>query len=345
MLLAAGSPPGNETDDFTLRESAVELDSNGLVKGHAYSILRVEEEHDMNGTHQLLQLRDPWGVTKWSGAWCDHDKKRWTKRMQTRLNHKVSKETSTMFSSWFSSKRKTPADPVDERKDDEDDGSFWISLVDFTKEFKWLYICQLFDPNDWNHKSVNGSWIGQGAGGPPNQPGARFNPQFKLQFHKSTTANIWLFVSITNLTSIEEMRDKRNHCSELDSEDGYERCVSSSIVFRDCLTHCFSDIDGNDAKEMRKTLRSKRTYPYMSLLLLDLDGHALEDDLVASQVVASTGKYKNSRELSLETKLPHNLDKKYTLFPSLYPSGEEGLFLINVYSSAPFKLSRIPLSP
>ena len=52
-LLGAGSPSGKDTD--TSRE--------GIVQGHAYSLLRVCEERDAKGTHQLVQLRNPWGNT------------------------------------------------------------------------------------------------------------------------------------------------------------------------------------------------------------------------------------------------------------------------------------------
>ena len=92
---------------------------------------------------------------------------------------------------------------------------------------------------------------------------------------------------------------------------------------------------------MRKRIRAKKTYPYMSLLLLDLDGKRLVNTLNASHVVASTGKYKNSRELSFETRVPLTLDKTYTLFPSLYPPGEEGMFLINVHCSSEITVTEL----
>ena len=74
----------------------------------------------------------------------------------------------------------------------------------------------------------------------------------------------------------------------------------------------------------QKPLSAKRTYPYMSMLLLDLNGKPLTRQLVTSQVVGSTGKYKNTRDLSFDTKLPYVPGKAYTLFPSLYPTGQEG---------------------
>lgn len=102
----------------------------------------------------------------------------------------------------------------------EDDACFWISLVDFTKRFKWLYVCQLFDPQLWKHKSVQGKWIGQTAGGPPNQPGAEYNPQFALRLAKGgKAATAALFISITNLTSREEAQQRAMELSSCTSDE------------------------------------------------------------------------------------------------------------------------------
>ena len=218
-MLAAGSPGIGATEEQTLREDDVVVDSNGIIQGHAYSILRVVEERDINGVHQLLLLRDPWGVTEWSGAWCEHDKKRWTRRMLKRLKYKPRRTTSRLdiLRGKRKGKRKQSSLEMDVS---EDEASFWISLVDFTKHFKWLYVCQLFDPQLWKHKSVQGRWAGQSAGGPPNQPGARFNPQFTLRIGRDgKAATAALFVSITNLTSTEEARQRALERSLSESED------------------------------------------------------------------------------------------------------------------------------
>ena len=51
------------------------LEREGLVAGHAYSVIQAMEVSDgMVGTgptFKLLQLRNPWGSFEWKGAWSD----------------------------------------------------------------------------------------------------------------------------------------------------------------------------------------------------------------------------------------------------------------------------------
>jgi hypothetical protein len=45
---------------------------NGLVGGHAYSILKAVNATAADGSPlQLIQLRNPWGSFEWNGAWSD----------------------------------------------------------------------------------------------------------------------------------------------------------------------------------------------------------------------------------------------------------------------------------
>jgi len=77
----------------------------------------------------------------------------------------------------------------------------------------------------------------------------------------------------------------------------------------------------------------------MSLLLLHLGGAAVQGPVLASQVIASTGRYKDARELSLEVALP--MDKDFTLLPSLARPGEKGKFRLSIHAMVPFELFRI----
>lgn len=56
------------TDDKDPNESA-RLKEIGLVAGHAYSILDVQQPRD---DLQLLKIRNPWGNFEWQGDWGDN---------------------------------------------------------------------------------------------------------------------------------------------------------------------------------------------------------------------------------------------------------------------------------
>jgi hypothetical protein len=62
-LLGCGSTSGSDT-----HKSAA-----NIVLGHAYSILRVAE----HGSIKLMQLRNPWGSTDYTGKYSDTDKESW----------------------------------------------------------------------------------------------------------------------------------------------------------------------------------------------------------------------------------------------------------------------------
>jgi len=310
-LLAAGSPSSSDSSRVTI--DMLQTDENGIVSGHAYSIVRVEDQADFHGHHRLLQLRDPWGISKWRGRWSRRDTKSWTRRMQKRLSYmihlpsKLRKLQEAMGSTFHE------YDIVDD-EDKAFEGEFWISLEDFISSFKWLYICHLFDPEKWLQKSISGKWSGITAGGPPNQPGAKNNPQYLLKLlNKSSSKDefVTLFLSITNLQEFCEYK--------------YDQ----------------DDMHGSESEFDYSVDQSGRRYPFMSVLLLEIKGQRLSSELLAKDVVASSGKYKDSRDLSLETKLPYSNNITYTIFPSLYPAGTEGEFRINVYCEADFTLEEI----
>ena len=70
----------------------------GLIKEHAYSILRIYSE----GEIKIINLRNPWGVFEWTGDWSDESNK-WTEDMIKKVKPSL----------------------------EEDDGSFWISYEHF----------------------------------------------------------------------------------------------------------------------------------------------------------------------------------------------------------------------
>ena len=49
-------------------------EENGLIQGHAYSLLSIEDVETKNGKKCLVRIRNPHGGTEWNGAWSDHSK-------------------------------------------------------------------------------------------------------------------------------------------------------------------------------------------------------------------------------------------------------------------------------
>uniref|UniRef100_G1Q947 Calpain 14 n=1 Tax=Myotis lucifugus TaxID=59463 RepID=G1Q947_MYOLU len=141
---------------------------NGLVDGHAYTLIGIRKVTCHHKPEYLVKLRNPWGKVEWKGEW----KGDW----------------SDSSSTWelLSPKEKI----VLLRK--KDDGEFWMTLQDFRAHFKLLVICKLTPGllshdvgQTWSYTSQEGRWEkGTTAGGPIKFHQARDtfwrNPQFLL---------------------------------------------------------------------------------------------------------------------------------------------------------------------
>eukprot|EP00931_Biecheleriopsis_adriatica_P056631 TRINITY_DN33564_c0_g1_i1.p1 TRINITY_DN33564_c0_g1~~TRINITY_DN33564_c0_g1_i1.p1 ORF type:complete len:1809 (+),score=334.40 TRINITY_DN33564_c0_g1_i1:35-5461(+) len=136
-LMGAGSSAGSDTD----------ISDKGIVFGHAYSILRLE---DIDG-HQLVKMRNPWGGTEWTGKWSDGDTESWTQRLKVKLDYVKA-----------------------------DDGSFWIAFQDFVIQYRNVYICRVFGEG-WNRQFVSSEWKGATAGGCANYDTYKNNPKIQLK--------------------------------------------------------------------------------------------------------------------------------------------------------------------
>jgi hypothetical protein len=101
------------------RNNESEEHMNGIVGGHAYSILHAVEvpAGDEGGELHLVQLRNPWGHGEWKGPWSDGSRE------------------------W--SRRKDAARAVGDKNKDEDDGSFWMAHEDFTTRYATVDFCRL----------------------------------------------------------------------------------------------------------------------------------------------------------------------------------------------------------
>ena len=91
------------------------LEEMGLIGYHSYGILDVREVATMEGMEKLIKLRNPWGDFEWTGDWSDQSPN-WTDDLKKELNFQ-----------------------------NIDDGTFWMSFVDFTHYFSRVQICCIRD--------------------------------------------------------------------------------------------------------------------------------------------------------------------------------------------------------
>ncbi|PAV83941.1 hypothetical protein WR25_02126 isoform B [Diploscapter pachys] len=150
--------------------------SNGLVKGHAYSITGMRVVDGPNGQVCLLRVRNPWGnEQEWNGPWSDGSSE-WRS-----VPDQVKQDMGLRF---------------------DHDGEFWISFDDFMRNFEKMEICNLGpDVMDevyqmtgvrapgltWASNSHDGAWIAnRTAGGCRNYINTfANNPQYRVQLTDS----------------------------------------------------------------------------------------------------------------------------------------------------------------
>ena len=106
-LVAAGTKPHPTIAEFRKK--------NGLIMGHAYSILDTDKVRRGNKEIRLIQLRNPWGKDEWNGDWSDVSPL-WSHSERARLEI------------W---------------EHESNDGIFWMSFDDFIDEFNELHICKV----------------------------------------------------------------------------------------------------------------------------------------------------------------------------------------------------------
>ncbi|KAF1325405.1 Calpain-like protein, partial [Globisporangium splendens] len=122
----------------------------GIITNHAYSVLKAVE---VNGK-RLVQVRNPWGESEWTGPWSDGSTE-WTPEWMTLLDHRFG-----------------------------DDGAFWMSYEDFLKVFTDLDRTRIFTPEwtlaqCWTQTHV--PWPAQFA-----------DEEFKITLKRSSTVAIVL---------------------------------------------------------------------------------------------------------------------------------------------------------
>jgi len=137
--------------------------SNGLIKGHAYTVTRVRKINTISGDVELVRIRNPWGNEReWNGAWSDGSDE-WQRIQQ-------SEKQSIGLSH-------------------DHDGEFWMSLDDFKVNFSKVEVCMLspdsageIEAKRWEMRLNQGSWQKHvSAGGCRNFPDTfHLNPQYRI---------------------------------------------------------------------------------------------------------------------------------------------------------------------
>uniref|UniRef100_A0A8C5QJ67 Calpain catalytic domain-containing protein n=1 Tax=Leptobrachium leishanense TaxID=445787 RepID=A0A8C5QJ67_9ANUR len=130
------------------------INEEGLVLGHAYSVIAARKVRTKSGEVHLLRLRNPWGFTEYNGPWSDR---------------------SRDWESVSESERR-------ELNLQKEDGEFWMLCKEFCSVFTLLVVCRInLDPSCWSITSLSGRWqSGVNAGGGRRLKSFFSNPQFRL---------------------------------------------------------------------------------------------------------------------------------------------------------------------
>uniref|UniRef100_A0A1I7TDS4 Calpain catalytic domain-containing protein n=1 Tax=Caenorhabditis tropicalis TaxID=1561998 RepID=A0A1I7TDS4_9PELO len=150
--------------------------TNGLVRGHAYSITAIQTVNTYGGQIPLLRIRNPWGNSKeWNGPWSDGSGE-WNQ-----VDPHQKEQMGVQFAK---------------------DGEFWMSFDDFMTNFTQMECCNLSadvmneisemtgvevhdkQQHQWVEKQEDGEWNSrQGtAGGCQNNETYCQNPQYGTTF-------------------------------------------------------------------------------------------------------------------------------------------------------------------
>ncbi|XP_053189386.1 calpain-2 catalytic subunit-like [Scomber japonicus] len=245
-----------------------------LVKGHAYSVTGAQKVHFQDEVVQLVRIRNPWGQVEWTGPWSDgsNEWKYVSGDEKSKLNHVA------------------------------EDGEFWMSYSDFTRQFSRLEICNLTpdtlmseDVGHWNHHQFEGMWrVGSTAGGCRNNS-ATFssNPQFVMR--------------------LEDVDD--------DPVDGQDGCTFLVGLMQ------------KDGRRQRNLDRNLETIGFAIYEIPDqLKGCSnvhLGPDVLLRQKSVAMSTFVNTREVCDRFTLPPG---EYAIVPSTFHPHKNGSFVLRVFS-------------
>ena len=107
-------------------------EKQGLVCGHAYTLLAVHEFMDKGKERRLVKLRNPWGSGEWNGSWSDNDK-RWTDQLRKDVEFDGGK----------------------------DDGIFWMSYEDFDEIYGQWSVNKYMDNAKFSYTMMTSKYTSQ----------------------------------------------------------------------------------------------------------------------------------------------------------------------------------------
>uniref|UniRef100_A0A665VTZ9 Calpain 1, (mu/I) large subunit a n=1 Tax=Echeneis naucrates TaxID=173247 RepID=A0A665VTZ9_ECHNA len=252
-----------------------------LVKGHAYSVTGLKEVDFRGEIVRLIRVRNPWGQVEWTGAWSDNAPE------------------------W---------DEIDpsEREDlhlQMEDGEFWMSFSEFTRQFSRIEICNLTPDvlsedttSFWNTTKFYGTWRrGSTAGGCRNHPNTFWiNPQYKI-------------------TLLEE---------DDDPDDDEVACSFLVALMQ------------KDRRRYRRHGQDMHTIGF-ALYEVRKNVHLKKNFFLSHSSCARSETFINLREVSTRLRLPPG---EYLIVPSTFEPGKEADFVLRVFTEKQSETEYVLLS-
>ena len=200
VLMAEGCLIGCSSSTKKGERREVDSEGYGILKGHAYSLIDVQclTTGATGGApgveHRLLRVRNPWGQREWEGTWADNAPE-WGNGVLAAMNAQL-EDAHAMKRASDAAKGAAASQQPFKPFEFGNDGTFWMTVEDFTKQFNTLYVLRDLPP-DWEGQQINGAWKnpscwspsaawvdppaeGMTAGGSPMEKTFLLNPQQQL---------------------------------------------------------------------------------------------------------------------------------------------------------------------
>ncbi|KAK3276717.1 hypothetical protein CYMTET_15233 [Cymbomonas tetramitiformis] len=235
--------------------------SNGLLERHAYSLLGTRT--DIEGHPPLVKVRNPWGEGEWTGRYSDDDVAVWTPELMEALDHRCI-----------------------------NDGTFWMSLEDFTQAVSAIEVCRLFRKQaGWSMARQLGEWtLPDFAAGVNDSCREEQNPQIHIM---------------------------------LETDDGAEAEEGSAGV------PAFILLSQADARMNRGVYKNRASRSIGFLVGKNEEFGIRAEKLYYSTLVGKSG-WCNSRTAWFEVSLLPG--QSYVVVPTTFAGNEEAPFIVSVYA-------------